>query len=471
MLELRQADLPGLHDADPGRHALPGLLARPHAGAHDGATSHGDPVLTYVLIGINVLLFLGSRSNVDGVLRPRARRPGPVADRRRVAAAHRRVPARPGLRLHPHRLQHVPALHPRAAARAEPRQVALRRASTSPRCSRARSARSCSSSPDTLHGRRLGRGVRADGRGVRVPARARGRPDGSPGSARRSSSTSPSRSCSRGSTSRSAATSAACSAARSPATRSMKLSERRSSPRAAGAGLRRHRGWSRSPRPTTSARDEGRRSRAPPRARRLRAASGTRSGCRMCASSSSPSTSRGPGREKYAAASTATIAARAERGELVLRSPRPPRARARRRSRTASRRPPRAAAAATSSHVRTSECSPGRPSTSMPPAYSISCGVQWPATKTGSSHSSAATGTGGAPRTASRTRSMRAAASCTRSTPASFASVAWASVRTSPSISPSVCGSSEITSGRGPCAPPSPARRRRRPRRRRTAPA
>src|SRR5205085_12017559 len=30
------------------------------------------------------------------------------------------------------------------------------------------------------------------------------------------------------------------------------------------------------------------------------------SGCRMCASSSSPSTIRGPGREKYAAASTAT---------------------------------------------------------------------------------------------------------------------------------------------------------------------
>ena len=32
--------------------------------------------------------------------------------------------------------------------------------------------------------------------------------------------------------------------------------------------------------------------------RRARRGSGTRSGCRMCASSSSPSTSRGPGREK-----------------------------------------------------------------------------------------------------------------------------------------------------------------------------
>ena len=44
---------------------------------------------------------------------------------------------------------------------------------------------------------------------------------------------------------------------------------------------------------------------------------------------------------------------------------------------------------------------------------------------------------------------MRAAASCTRSTPASLASVAWASVRTSPSTSPSVCGSSETISGTG----------------------
>ena len=42
---------------------------------------------------------------------------------------------------------------------------------------------------------------------------------------------------------------------------------------------------------------------------------------------------------------------------------------------------------------------------------------------------------------------MRAAASWTRSTPASLESVAWASVRTSPSTSPSVCGSSETIAG------------------------
>ena len=39
------------------------------------------------------------------------------------------------------------------------------------------------------HGRRLGRGLRPDGRGVRAPARARDRPDGSRASGRSSSST------------------------------------------------------------------------------------------------------------------------------------------------------------------------------------------------------------------------------------------------------------------------------------------
>jgi hypothetical protein len=33
MLELRAADLPGLHDADPGGHALSGMRARPVASA------------------------------------------------------------------------------------------------------------------------------------------------------------------------------------------------------------------------------------------------------------------------------------------------------------------------------------------------------------------------------------------------------------------------------------------------------
>ena len=59
----------------------------------------------------------------------------------------------------------------------------------------------------------------------------------------------------------------------------------------------------------------------------------------------------------------------------------------------------------------------------MPPAYSISCGVQCPAKNTGSSHSSAATRTGSAARTARRTRSIRRAASSTSATPASLLSV------------------------------------------------
>ena len=48
-------------------------------------------------------------------------------------------------------------------------------------------------------------------------------------------------------------------------------------------------------------------------------------------------------------------------------------------------------AAATSSQLAVRDFSPGRPSTSSPPAISIICGTQWPPTKTGSSHSSAAT--------------------------------------------------------------------------------
>ena len=56
-------------------------------------------------------------------------------------------------------------------------------------------------------------------------------------------------------------------------------------------------------------------------------------------------------------------------------------------------------AAAISSQLRCSDGSPANPRTSSPPAYSISCGVQWPAAYGGSSHSSAATRGRLAPRT------------------------------------------------------------------------
>ena len=53
--------------------------SRDRTPVHTMASLHGDPVLTYVLIGINVLMFFGSRSNLDtyGDLVLAA---GPVAD-------------------------------------------------------------------------------------------------------------------------------------------------------------------------------------------------------------------------------------------------------------------------------------------------------------------------------------------------------------------------------------------------------
>ena len=90
-----------------------------------------------------------------------------------------------------------------------------------------------------------------------------------------------------------------------------------------------------------------------------------------------------------------------------------------------------------------------KPSTSTPPASSMSCGVQWPATNTGSSHSSAATRHRlGARGPRGWTASTRARWRATRSSAASRAPVACASVRMSPIVSPSVLGSSAMTFGR-----------------------
>ena len=116
--------------------------------------------------------------------------------------------------------------------------------------------------------------------------------------------------------------------------------------------------------------------------------SGTRSGCSAWPSHSRPSTSRGPGRENQAAASATTIRLRAERAELLARSRAPPRARARRRSRTARRPRPPAARPRPPPTCAARTARPGGRAGPSPPAYSISCGTQWPPTKTGSSHSS-----------------------------------------------------------------------------------
>ena len=60
MLELRPPDLPGLHDADAGRHALPGVLEAEDEGPHRRDADVGTPQLTYVLIAINVAVFVAS---------------------------------------------------------------------------------------------------------------------------------------------------------------------------------------------------------------------------------------------------------------------------------------------------------------------------------------------------------------------------------------------------------------------------
>ena len=121
-----------------------------------------------------------------------------------------------------------------------------------------------------------------------------------------------------------------------------------------------------------------------------------------------PSTSRGPGRENQRAGVGDHDPLGAERVQAVGVVARLQVARARRRSRTGRRSRPRAAPRRPPPTSAARTARPRRPSRSTPPAYSISCGTQWPPTKTGSSHSSIATRLRGASLTATRTRSMRA---------------------------------------------------------------
>ena len=154
----------------------------------------------------------------------------------------------------------------------------------------------------------------------------------------------------------------------------------------------------------------------------------------------------GRGGRSTPTASTATTrapsgASRLARGAARLRA-RPARCRSRRAS---TPRPP-AAPAATSSQSAVRDFSPGRPSTSSPPASSIICGTQWPPMNTGSSHSSAATRGRGAPSTASRTASSRRRPPPPAARPPRAPPAASARRGTSASTSPIVDGSSEITS-------------------------
>ena len=137
----------------------------------------------------------------------------------------------------------------------------------------------------------------------------------------------------------------------------------------------------------------------------------TRSGWSRWPSSSTPSTRRGPGREKVEAASTAKT--RRRRGASIrsqcssvcaLRLVDVPAAGHRDDDVGAEAR--RARPSATSGDFR-----PGGPATSSPPAIEIISGIQWPPTKGGSSHSSAITRGRAAPATAARTVASRPSSS------------------------------------------------------------
>ena len=145
VLELRTPDLPGLHDADARRHALPRVLAAEDPGAQpalDGRWSRSRPTSCS-----------RSTSRSSSGVRERAARARPGARRRRITRTARPVRRRPrvttggciSVRLPAHGAVHIGPEHARAVlARAHDRAgagpCALRRRSTSCRCSRARSA-------------------------------------------------------------------------------------------------------------------------------------------------------------------------------------------------------------------------------------------------------------------------------------------------------------------------------------------
>ena len=199
---------------------------------------------------------------------------------------------------------------------------------------------------------------------------------------------------------------------------------------------------------------------------------GASSGWMTWASSSIPSTSRGPGRENDDAASTATTRSAPSERSALRERPRdraPPR---RRRGRTASRRrspgaPPRARPSR-----RRPTCAPARRSRRRRPAASIISGTQWPPMNTGSSHSSAATRGRRAPATR-RADGLdpRLELGCAATLPSPGRPAAPAIVSRSPSTSPRVSGiERDHVAERSAGGRRRRGRRRRRRRRPRTAP-
>ena len=163
-----------------------------------------------------------------------------------------------------------------------------------------------------------------------------------------------------------------------------------------------------------------------------------------------PSTSRGPGRENQAAASATTIRSAPSAASRSRVGAAPPRSRARRRSRTARRSTTSGRAAATSSHERCSDGSPARPE--QVDAAGVLDQLRHPVAADEDrveplEHRDAHARRVARP-PAARGRSARRRPARGRR-PRPCVSVAWASVRTSPSTSPSVCGSSETICGTG----------------------
>src|SRR5207248_101248 len=168
-----------------------------------------------------------------------------------------------------------------------------------------------------------------------------------------------------------------------------------------------------------------------------RPGSGTASEWRRKATWTTPSATRGAGREKYAFASTATVRHESGAPSRAARSASKPQG-----ARTTSS----GSAARTASHVVGNEASPARPRISSPPASSTISGTQWPAANGGSSHSATKTRRDGRPATAACARPIFARISATTAAPRSGTPSRSARRRTLSSISPIVRGSSDTTS-------------------------
>src|SRR6185503_5217225 len=173
--------------------------------------------------------------------------------------------------------------------------------------------------------------------------------------------------------------------------------------------------------------------------------------CSTCASTSTPRTTRGPGRLKYAGPSTTqtrpdrTAGSDDQPGRAVsagssasVRSGGNPHGASTSTS---------GAAATTTDQSTGSVCAPATPSTSVPPAAATWSGTQCPTGQTGSSHSSTTTRGRGRPATAPAAAASRRSASASAVAARFDRPVSEPTVVSVPSTSASVVGSSETSRG------------------------